>query len=271
MPEGTLDLLLQGEAGDPRLYAMSRQSRTLVAIDPEKFTVVWRLRLPEEPNDFTLSPVDTNIAAISSAKSVRLVSLRERSFGEPLGQGNFGQIRFLSNGERLVAADLDRNQISVYRVANPRLVAHLPIAVRPEHLCFNRDGGQLFVTGPGADAVVVLYPYDVPEVAETILVGHGPAAMSASNGLLFITNPSAGSVTVLHVGTHKVISVVPVGNDPGMVGITPDDQFALVLNRESGNVAVLNVEGIVPNRSKSAPLVTLIPVGARPVSAAMHA
>ncbi len=271
MPEGTLDLLLHGEDDDPRLYAVSRQSRSVVAIDPEKFTVVWRLRLPDEPNDFTLSPVDKNIAAVSSPKGVRLVSLRERSLGEPLGRGNFGQIRFLSNGERLIAADLDRTQISVYRVANPRLVAHLPIAVRPENLCFNSDGGQLFVTGLGADAVVVLYPYDLPEVAETILVGHGPAAMTASAGLLFITNPSAGSVTVLHVGTHKVISVVPVGDDPGAVGITPDDQFALVLNRESGNVAVLNIQGIVPNRSKSAPLVTLIPVGARPVSAAMHA
>lgn len=270
-PEGQLDLLLHGVAEDPRLYALSRQSRMLVAIDPEKFTVMWRLRLPEEPVDFSLSPVDPNIAAVSSASGIRLVSLRERSLGEPLGRGNFGQLRFLSNGERLVAADLNRNQISVYRVSNPRLVAHLPIAVRPEHLCFNSDGGQLFVTGPGADTVVILYPYDLAEVGETILVGHGPAAMSASAGLLFITNPAAGSVTVLHIGTHRVIAVVPVGNDPGYVGITPDEQFALVLNRESGNVAVLNVQGIQPNRSKSAPLVTLIPVGARPVSAAMHA
>jgi YVTN family beta-propeller protein len=244
----------------------------VVAIDPEKFTVVWRLRLPEEPNDFTLSP-DGRTAAVSSSTGVRLVSLRERSLGEPLDQGNFGQVRFLhSPGERLIAADLDRKQISVYRIPNPRLVAHLPIAVRPEHLCFSDDGGQLFVTGPGADAVAILYPYDLPEVAETILVGHDPASMSASkSGLLFVTNPSAGSVTVLHIGTHKVIAVVPVGGDPGAVGITPDDQFALVLNRESGNVAVLNVQGIQPNRNKSAPLVTLIPVGTRPVSAAMHA
>jgi YVTN family beta-propeller protein len=270
-PEGQLDLLLHGQGDDRHLYAISRQSRTVVAIDPEKFTVAWRLRLPEEPVDFTLSPVDPSIAAVTSSTGVRLVSLRERSLGEPLGHGNFGQVRFLSNGERIAAADLDRNQVSVYRVPNPRLVAHLPIAVRPEHLCFNDDGGQLFVTGSGADAVVVLYPYDLPEVAETILVGHGPAAMSASASHLFITNPSAGSVTVLHIGTHRVIAVIPVGNDPGYVGITPDEQFALVLNRESGNVAVLNIQGIQPNRNKSAPLVTLIPVGARPVSAAMHA
>ncbi|MEI9812339.1 MAG: YncE family protein [Acidobacteriota bacterium] len=270
-PEAHVDQLLSGGSpGDPLLYAVSREAQSVAAIDPETFRVTWKLHLPEEPNDFTMSG-DGKTAAVSSPSGVRLVSLRERSLGEPLGRGNFGQIRFLNNGERLVAADLDRQQISVYRVLNPRLIAHLPIGVRPENLCFNSDGGQLFVTGPGADTVVILYPFDLPEVAETILVGHGPAAMSASKkGLLFITNPTAGSVTVLHVGTHKVISVVPVGGDPGSVGITPDDQLALVLNRESGNVAVLNIDGIQPNRSKSAPLVTIIPVGARPVSSAMH-
>jgi DNA-binding beta-propeller fold protein YncE len=67
-----------------------------------------------------------------------------------------------------------------------------------------------------------------------------------------------------------VIAVVPVGSDPGQVLITPDEQFALVLNRESGTVTVLNIEAIRPNRNKSAALVTVIPVGSRPVSAAMH-
>ena len=118
--------------------------------------------------------------------------------------------------------------------------------------------------------MVIVYPYDIPEVAETVVTGHGPAAMTASKELVFITNPASGDVSVLHVGTHKLLAVVPVGSDPGAVAITPDEQFALVLNRESGNVAVLNLDAIQPNKFKVAPLVTVIPVGSRPVSAAMH-
>ncbi|MEP6962840.1 MAG: hypothetical protein ABI995_12230, partial [Acidobacteriota bacterium] len=117
---------------------------------------------------------------------------------------------------------------------------------------------------------VIVYPYNIPEVAETVLTGHAPAAMTPSESLLFITNPASGDVSVLHVGTHRLLAVVQVGTDPGQVAITPDEQYALVLNRESGNVAVLNIDAIQPNRSKSAPLVTMIPVGSRPVSAAMH-
>jgi serine/threonine-protein kinase len=142
--------------------------------------------------------------------------------------------------------------------------------VRPENLTFNSDGGQLFVTGPGGDSVVILYPFGIPEVAETILVGHDPAMMTASSNLLFITNPTSGDVSVLSIATHKMIAVMPVGTDPGQVLITPDEQFALVLNRESGSVTVLNIDAIQPGRNKSTALVTVIPVGSRPVSAAMH-
>jgi hypothetical protein len=51
------------------------------------------------------------------------------------------------------------------------------------------------------------------------------------------------------------------------VAVTQDDQFALVLNRKSGDMAVLRVGSITPNRLKKAALLTVIPVGSRPVSA----
>lgn len=251
------------------IYVLARGARSLQAVSLDDWRIAWRLQFPEEPVDFTLSSQGT-MAAVSSSTTVRLVSLKERSIGHPLGQGDFGPLRFLRNGERLLAGDLSAQQISVYRVNNPRLVAHLPVAVRPENLCFNADDGQMFVTGPGTDSVVILYPYDIPEVAETVLVGHAPAAMTASQSLLFIASPTSGDVSVLHIGTHKVLKVMPVGSDPGTVAITPDDRFALVLNRESGNIAVLDTVEILRNRNQAAGLVTMIPVGSRPVSAAMH-
>jgi DNA-binding beta-propeller fold protein YncE len=250
------------------IYVLSRMARTLRAVSLEQWRIAWELRFPEEPADFALSS-DGKTAAVSSSTTVRLVNLATRSVFQPLGHANYGQIRFLNNGGRLIAADLANQQISVYRVSNPRLVAHLPVAVRPENLCFNSDGGQLFVTGPGIDSVVVLYPYDIPEVAETVLVGHAPAGMTASKSLLFITSPTSGDITVLSVGTHKVLTVMPVGSDPGTVAITPDDRFALVLNRESGNIAVLDTMELQKGR-KGAALITVVPVGSRPVSAAMH-
>lgn len=127
------------------------------------------------------------------------------------------------------------------------------------------------MTGDGLDAVVVVYPFHTPEVAETVLAGHAPSAMDASESYLFIASPQSGDVSILEINSRKVIAVVAVGSDPGFVTVTPDDQFALVLNRRSGDVAVLRVDTIQPKPSKRAALLTVIAVGSRPVSAAVKA
>ena len=57
--------------------------------------------------------------------------------------------------------------------------------------------------------------------------------------------------------------------------MTPDDEYALVLNQGSGDLAVIRMLSIGtgernhPARYRSAPLFTLIPVGEKPVSAAI--
>ena len=74
----------------------------------------------------------------------------------------------------------------------------------------------------------------------------------------------------MNIANRKVIAVVAAGSDPGCIAVTPDDQFALVLNRKSGDVAVLRIGRITPNRFKQASLLTVIPVGSKPVSAAFR-
>jgi YVTN family beta-propeller protein len=163
--------------------------------------------------------------------------------------------------------------VSVLEALTGRVVLHLPLAVRPEYFCFKADGGQLFVTGQGMDAVVVIYPYST-EVAATLLAGRAPGAMAVSTSpdqeYLFVANPQSGDVTILDIELHRVIAVASVGQDPGFITMTPDNQYALVLNRRSGNMAVIRIAAIVPSRARSAPLFTMIPVGSRPVSAAVQ-
>lgn len=259
-------------ADEQLLYVAAADPHVLAAVALDDFRVAWRLRLPEEPTGLALA-AGGKTAAVGSATTVRFADLESRHLGEPLGRGEYGQLRFLANGKSLVAADLDARRLSIYSVDAARLITHLPLAVRPENLCFNFDGGQLFVTGEGMDAVVVVYPYNTPEVAETVLAGHAPGAMAASgegSNLLFVASPSSGEVSILNIPTRRVIAVAQAGSDPGFIAITPDDEYALVLNRQSGDVTVLRVSTIEPNRYKSAGLLTVIPVGTRPVSAGFH-
>jgi hypothetical protein len=265
--------------GERTMYVLAKEPRALVRVSLDRFAVDWKLPLSEDPHDFAISP-DGRTAAVSAGESVRLVNLAARSVGAPLGRpADIGALRFLSDSKRLIAANRSERLLSIYDVDSNKLIVHLPIAVRPDNLCFNlstepgnTDGGQLFVTGEGLDGVVIVYPYHTPDVDKTVLAGHAPGAMAASVDFLFVASPQSGDVSILNIATQKVIGVLPVGNDPGCIAVTPGDQYALVLNRKSGDVAVLRVGLIAPNRYKerAAKLLTVIPVGSKPVSAAIR-
>ena len=253
------------------LYVLGREPRSIHAIALDSFRLAWKAPLPDEPVDLAVSASGEH-AAISMASGVRLINLTTRQVNRPLGgAGDFGTLRFLADGKTLIVADRGERRLSLYDVESARLITHLPVAVRPHYLCFNKDGGQLFVTGEGLDAVVVVYPYRTPQVAETVLAGRAPGAMAASTQFLMVASPLSGDVSILNIPTRKVIAVVQVGTDPGFVAVTPDDQYALVLNRASGDVSVLRLGTLTPNRYKMAGLLTVIPVGSKPVSAAVRA
>jgi YVTN family beta-propeller protein len=95
---------------------------------------------------------------------------------------------------------------------------------------------------------------------------------------LFVTNSGSGDLTVIDIESRSVVARVAVGQDPQDVVITPDNQYALVLNRKSGDIAVIRIPSIgvsrsdraMPGwirRSASSSLFSMIPVGVRPISA----
>jgi YVTN family beta-propeller protein len=99
-------------------------------------------------------------------------------------------------------------------------------------------------------------------------------AASTSPAYLFVANPKSADVSILDIETSSVLAVTPVGSEPACIVITPDDQYALVLNQASGDMAVIRIPNVTraageQRRWKKGPLFTLIPVGSKPVSAAV--
>jgi YVTN family beta-propeller protein len=267
------------------LYVLCREPRRLAALALDPLRVDWTIPLAADPVDLDVSP-DGGTLAIShgSARGIAFVHVAGRqSFPLTPSPGEIGLVRFHRRGDgqpsdarQLIAANVSERMLSIYHVPTRRLIVNLPLAVRPDHLCFNADGGQLFVTGEGRDAVVVVYPYYTPQIGETVLAGHNPGALaaSASPGYLFVANPKSGDVSILDIETRRVVAVTPVGTEPSYITITPDDQYALVLNQASGDMAVIRIPNVMravsqQRRWKRGPLFMLIPVGSKPVSAAI--
>jgi DNA-binding beta-propeller fold protein YncE len=184
-------------------------------------------------------------------------------------------VRFQLNGKQLIAGSRPERCVVVFDVPTGKTVVRLPLPLEPRHFCFTHDnGGQLFISGDGMDAVVIVYPYQT-QVAETILAGHAPGVMAitdTSPSYLLVANPETSGIMVFDVDSRKLVASIQVGRQPGSILVTPDNQYALVLNEESGDLAVIRIYSLAARyRYKPAPLFTMIPVGEKPVSAAVVA
>ncbi len=259
------------------LWGMDPTRKMLIRLPVGAHRPDSRTYLPEIPADFAIARDETvsrHLAAVSLGQSgqIAFVNLNSGKIEKTVSiGGRLGSIGFRRDGKMLVIASLDDRQILLYDMVSRRIAVRLPIAVRPDRICFNADGGQVYITGDGADAVVTVYPYDT-QVAGTLLAGRAPGFIAAAAALpyVFVANPGSGDVTIINAGTQKLMAVARVGKQPCFIAITPGSEYALVLNRESGDMAVLHIATLSSPRTKFAPVFTMIPVGSEPVSAVVR-
>ena len=259
-----------------RLWVVTAEPNLLCAYDPESGRIRTRIPLRSAASD-----LDVNSGRVAVAlPQTRSFSIYDPTTGKlqrgPVLATAPEMIRFRPDGRILLATHGASQSMSAIDATTAQPIVELPLSITPKHMCFNADGGQLFVSGEGMDAVVIVSPYQT-EVSETILAGHDPASMAATTTtpqFLFVANPPSGDVTVINIGNRRVVAQIPVGEQPSSIHLTPDNQYALVLNRKSGDVAVIKVVNIVEanltsRRARTAPLFTMVPVGLDPVSAAI--
>lgn len=256
------------------MWVLLDEPRQLAEVRFESLDVVRRIALPEQPADFDLSLEQPRaIVSFGETGQVGAADLESNRVKRVDCGSAIGIARFRKDGRQWIAAHRDR-RISFFDTESSKLVVRVPLAMRPDHFCFKENGGELFITGEGSDGVAIVFPYWT-EVAETMLAGSGPASMTASPvvkdtpELLFVTNPQAGQLTIIHIESRKLVASLQMGAEPASVVITPDNQYILVLNQRSGDMAVLTQSAA--RRAKFPTLLTMVPVGSKPVSAVVQA
>ena len=257
-----------------RVYVLCRDPRRLVSIALKDFRIEWFANLSGDAFDFDIAPTGSH-AAVSYGKTgaIQLIDLTTRRPAPMMTiAAETGTLRFVGDAkklENLLVADLSGQMLQALQVPSGRLITKLPLAVRPDHFCFNDDGGQLFLTGQGMDAVVIVYPYYTPQIGETVLAGRSPGAMAASPTMLFVANSQSGDISIFNIESRRMLGVAPAGTNPSFITITPDNEYALVLNRDSGDMAVLWIPAMTRHNGRISPLFNMIPVGSKPVAIAV--
>jgi DNA-binding beta-propeller fold protein YncE len=272
------------------VVAVSPGTRELIQVDPVSLRVLARHKLAAEPVALDVVP-DPEAPAASLAQVaistgahgyIELIDLNTGRRTRTSMLGEIGAVRFRKDGQLVLAANLQDRSLSALSVPDLQTVAELPLAMKPENLCFNFDFGQLFVSGEGMDAVAIVFPYMPLEVEQTILAGRDPGVMACSEspGDLFVASQSGSDVCILNIDTRKMLGVVEVGLKPTYITTTPDSQYALILDELSGDMAVIRIPAIrtyhAPGGSSGywlprlpASLFTMLPVGEKPVQAAI--
>ncbi len=258
---------------DRRLIAISGQARELIEIRADFLRVNRRYQLQGEPRHLDLGAGDYAAVSTGPHGAVELFHLPSGKRWSRSLPGPVGGLRFRADGKLLLAANLSGRSLIALSVPELEIISELPLAMTPSNLCFGARDGQLFVSGPGMDGVAIVFPYQI-EVQQTVLAGRDPGVMACSEEpeYLFVGSASGTDVCILNIYNRQMIGIVDVAQRPGFIATTPDSQYALVLDEQSGNIAVIHIAAIRLNwdaRSKrsGASLYTLLPVGLKPVQA----
>jgi YVTN family beta-propeller protein len=235
----------------------------ILVVDLAKRRVAARLPLPAAPADMDVSGKMAAVTFPSRNEVARIEVPLLKTTGITDVGAACGPVRFRKDGKLILAGATAARQIVTLDAQSGALLARLPVPIAPARFCFNGDGGQMFVSGEGADVVAIVSPYQ-SEVGETIIAGRTPGAMAVSDArnLLFVTNPGSGDLTILDIDTRHLSASVHVGEDPGEVLLTPDGEYALVVDRRSGNVSVVRITTVLDHKVRAKPLFTVFATAA---------
>jgi len=285
---GNQAITMQMAAGGDALWVLCRDPAVLVELPLDSLRPRQRIPLRSAPDSLALTGGDATdrYAAVGSRQdnSITLVPLGGGSQRTVAAGVEPSLVVFRKDGKQVLSASRPARNLSIFDVSTGRIVVRLPLPLAPRFLQISADGGQLFFTGDGIDAVTIVFPFST-EVWQTVLAGHAPGPMAVAPGrteYLLVANPDSDSITVLDLAIPKLVGVIGVGQSPCQILVTggkrPDEQFVLVLNRKSGDMAVVRMLALsepqlsAPGpRLKSVSLLTMIPVGELPVSAAVVA
>lgn len=276
-----------GPGGDA-LWVLYHDPAALVELPLDSLQPRTRIALHSAPDSFDLIWGDgvESSAAIGclADRTITLASLRgtiQRSIATGVEPS---LVCFRKDGKLVLAGSRPERNLSIFDAATGKTVVRLPLPLAPRYFQANGDG-WLFITGDGIDGVVTVFPYST-EIWQTVLAGHAPGVMAmwepaSGPSYLLVANPDSNSITVLDPYSLKLVGIIGVGQSPCQIlmagGPRPDGQFVLVLNQKSGDLAVVRMLALSEPqlaskpRFKSASLLTMIPVGEEPVSAAVVA
>ncbi|HEY6293988.1 MAG TPA: YncE family protein [Terriglobia bacterium] len=259
--------------GDGRLAA-SDGAGEIVFMDCAARAVTGRLRLGGDISALAFTPDGKTLVAAdrSGNRLIFIDTLSRKVLGDvPVGKAP-GPMVVLPDGSKLFVADTGEPKLSAIDVANRQVLSHIEIGSDPVALVLKPDGGEIIALSRDSALTILDAFHDYVE--QEMPTGTGPiaAVSTRDSARLYVANGD-GSVQAIDLQNRSLPSSVistHVGTAPAALALTPDERFLVVADLGDSSLAVLrtapiNTKPKPEESSSSLPLITAIPVGARPV------
>jgi YVTN family beta-propeller protein len=277
-----------------RAYVANSGSANLSVIDLKKRVVMGNVPVGAAPGQARISPDDStvvvsnrgdNTVSIIDAKLLRVRATlpvchqpediailpdSSKAFVSCSGSGQVASIQLASqntNPEEAAGDQKDQAKKSGTRKKEDRVLALIDVGRTPVSLTLKPDGGEMMVCNFDSDSISIIETYN-DEVGNSHEIGQHPSrgVVTLDNSRLYVSNFGSNSVTVFDIDIgRRVGAPLNVGSRPDAMALSPDQNYLLVLDTESGDVTVIQKR--TPHRTLETSeysLLTLIPVGAQP-------
>ena len=147
-----------------------------------------------------------------------------------------------------------------------RVLALLDVGRTPVSLTLKPDGGELMVCNFDSDSISIIETGN-DEVGSSLEIGQHPSrgVVTLDNSRLYVTNFGSNSVAVYDIDLgRRIADRSTVGSRPDGLALTPDQNYLLVLDTQSGDVTVIQKRKARKLEPTEYSLLTLIPVGMQP-------
>lgn len=200
-----------------------------------------RIALGAGPLGIAANPVDGSVY-VADWYEHRLFVVRDGSVAAemPTGESPSG-VAVTPDGRRILSADRDSDQVSIFDAADLSPLAVVPTGGRPFGVTVDAAGRLAYTADVATDTVTVIDIEAGAQVAR-IAVGARPYAVALAQGRGFVTNSYGDSVTVFDVDTRAVLTELAVGEYPEGIDASSDGRSVYVANWGSDTLSVIDVE-----------------------------
>jgi len=144
--------------------------------------------------------------------------------------------------DTLYIANLMGRTISIIDTKALKLSSTIQLNDYPQDIAVSPDGKRLFVSTGEKGSMIIIDP-TINKVVGNMVPGVFPRALafSADGKLLYVGDFETGRLMVVSPRELKIVNAIKVGEGPINIDIKPDGSGALVLNRKSRTLSIVNI------------------------------